>query len=317
MKKAIVSYPRVTPGSLWIPPHDVLWSIQQERRDRLERDYRFIYDQLIGVRPTGDWLEILIREIARWAAPAVVQTGTRGSKTGGSGNIVASISGVTPGNLLIGGVALNEFTTSTSALAASGWTGILGNPPSGSQTYRPQAEGFQQVAAGTSATLTIPTLGTDSYGYVTIIEVSGVSGVDTGATLGSNNANGTATTSTYTSPNPTAVADTLMLSIGTAEVGGGGTSNYSTPASFNGSTTGVTSIGNNPNDSAVIAYDFSRKLLSATATPAATNTWTGASRYNGGIIALSGSGGGATFGRLVGGTLCGGSLTNGLLSGWM
>lgn len=231
-------------------------------------------------------------------AIAVVKTGTRVTKTGGSGTIASSVGTVTIGNYVVCIVATNcGFVTGTTFTTPAGWSVAVANALSGSQTYRPGVLIFYKVsAAGGTETCTLTLLGTDAYAYSQCIELSGVTGFDSAASIGTDNANGTATTDTVTSPSATAVADSIVFAVSSAETGSGGTAAHSSPASLNGSTIGVTSIGTNANDTTTIAYDASRKSLAATATPSAAWTWTGASRYNAAIAVFSGTaGGGSTF----------------------
>lgn len=245
-------------------------------------------------------------------AVAIVKTGTRVTKTGGTGTVASSVGTVTIGNYVVCVIATNcGFVTGTTFTTPAGWTVAVANSLTGSQTYRPGALVYYKVSSvGGTETNTLTLLGTDAYAYSQCIELSGVTAFDSAASTGADNANGTATSATITGPGATSVADSIVFAVCTAEVGGGGTSAFSSPAS-----TGYTVIGTNANDTTTIAYDASRKIIAATGTQSAGWTWTGASRYNAALAVFSGSGGGGgTFGRVVGGTLCGGLLTGGLLS---
>jgi hypothetical protein len=228
------------------------------------------------------------------AAPTWIKNGTRLTKSGGGATSLAPTISCTIGNYI---VALFEFNVSggTTAIATpSGWTLLHSRTPGGSQTYKPQVAAFGKVAASTTETCTITTIGTDTYGYGQCVEWSGVASVDTTASTSTDNANGTATSATITGAAALAVADSAVLVHITAEVGGGGTSSMSSPAS-----SGYTVIGTNANDSTTIAYDSSRKTVAVTTAPTAAWTWTGAARYSAGMVVLSGSAGGGGGGTLA------------------
>jgi hypothetical protein len=221
------------------------------------------------------------------AAPTWVKNGTRLTKSGGGASSLAPTISCTIGNYI---VALFEFNISgafTAVATPSGWTLLHSRAGSGAQTYRPQVAAFGKVAASTTETCTITTVGTDSYGYGQLVEWSGVASVDTTASTSTDNADGTATSLTLTAAAALAVADSAILAHCTAEAGFGGTSSFSSPAS-----SGYTVIGTNANDSVTIPYDASRKTVAVTTAPTAAWTWTGASRYSAGMVVLSGSGGG-------------------------
>lgn len=228
------------------------------------------------------------------AAPIKVSSGARVTKNGGGASTLTPSITCTPGNRLVATFEFNVYNGSTAIATPTGWTLIHSLSPSGAQTYKPQIASFEKVAASTTENCPITTVGTDTYGYGQITEWSGVTAVDTAASTTANNGNSTATSSSVTAASTLAVADSVAIVHGTAETGGGGTSTYSTPATINGSTTGVTSIGNNPNDSTIIAYDASYKTLSSTTAPTAGYTWSGGSRYQIGLIILSGSAGGGS-----------------------
>jgi hypothetical protein len=240
------------------------------------------------------------------AAPTWVKNGTRLTKSGGGASSLAPTIACTIGNYIVAIFQFNISGAFTAIATPAGWTLLYSRTGSGAQTYRPQIAAFGKVAAATTETCTITTVGTDTYGYGQLIEVSGVQSVDATATTSADNADATATTATATAAAALAVADSLVIAHCTAEAGFGGTSSFSSPA-----TTGYTVIGTNADDSAVIGYDSSRKTVAVTTAPTATWTWTGASRYQWGIIVLSGtSGGGGTItGTSTAGVPLGGSAS--------
>jgi hypothetical protein len=273
--------------ALWVPNRADLTILRDRPRAQLERDYRWAYHQITGLVPTGDWLDLLWIEIEKLdLAATFVGAGTRVSKAGGTGTL-ASSKVISAGNTAVCGIAYNTAVAAASQLATpSGWSVLFSQATVGAGTYKPGVIVFFKVSTGATETCTVTAIGTDFYGYSHVVEISNVSGIDAAAHTTNS---GTAVTSGNSgTTSATTVADAIAFAICTAETGGGGTSSFSTPAS-----SGYTSIGTNPNDSAVVGYDFSYKILAATATQIASWTWTGSSAYTAGIGVFSGSGGAA------------------------
>lgn len=220
------------------------------------------------------------------AAPIWVKAGSRATKNGGGPSTLTPTINCTIGNRLVADFEFNVFSGTTAIATPPGWNLVHSLAPTGSQTYKPQLARFEKVAASTTESCPITTVGTDTYGGGQIEEWSGVTAVDTAASTTANNADGAATSASITAAAALAVADSAVTVHCTAETGGGGTTSFSSPAS-----SGYTVISTSPNDSSLIAYDISRKTVAVTTAPTAGYTWSGGSRYQIGITILSGSAG--------------------------
>lgn len=305
----------LTKTPVWMPPHDVLWSIQQERKERLERDYRFLYHQVTGLRPRGDWLDVLRWEITRWAAPAFVNKGTQifGDN---STSLSLTYTGAIAGNWLVATVAASRFSGTQAAIGTpAGWSVAVAPVSNGAASGFgvATAQFIKENCPSGSNPASITGLPATSFSAGIISEYSGIltaSSIDQATS--NNGVNATATSGNCGTTGTTSQADEIAIACGHAEDGVGNTAAFANPSS------GFTNIAVTATNAAHIAWASGYKILSAIATQTATLAWTTNSIWCGSIITAKGAGGGGgTFGRLVGGTLCGGLLTGGLLSGWM
>jgi hypothetical protein len=99
------------------------------------------------------------------AAPTWVKNGTRLTKSGGGASSLAPTISCTIGNYIVALFEFNVFSSTSAIATPSGWTLLHSRAPSGAQTYRPQVAAFGKVAASTTETCTITTVGSDTYGY--------------------------------------------------------------------------------------------------------------------------------------------------------
>jgi hypothetical protein len=204
-----------------------------------------------------------------------------------------TITGVTSGNLVVCLItaASQPNPTNPPAIATpSGWTvaeNPLGPGPS-TDAYRPvNAIFYKANAASGSHTADFSgasTLPIDSYGAITLFEVSGCdtsSPLDTHNTTTSTSAAGSGSTPSVTNT----VADAIAFAIGHPD--SQSVSNLSFPPS-----SGYTDSDHSTNNSTDAAYDFGYKVLSATGSQSASWTWTGTSHFSGTIAIFKAAAGG-------------------------
>jgi hypothetical protein len=247
-------------------------------------------------------------------AIAFVKKGTKVNVDPGT-TLSPTLASVVAGNLVVSCISVARFTTTAGALALpTGWSAAELPTSVGNQGGYSSNVGIVYKANAASGTQTAAWTGFPAGGSAAGGIVAEFSGLDTSAPLDAahnHNASGTAGTSGTTGSSGTSTqSNVLWIAVAMAENGANTTG-------FTSSIAGWTTLANDTNDSASTAWWCGYQIAAVNTAVNPAFSWTNSSIWAGAVAGFILTGGGGTFGRLVGGTLCGGMLTNGLLSGGM